>query len=56
MVLAGGIVLLLLLQIVMISLLLIFTTLKRPRSRRFLPIRDFQHFVRALDPLFPRAS
>jgi polyisoprenyl-phosphate glycosyltransferase len=55
-VLGAGIVLLLLLQIVMISLLLIFTTLNNRATLTFLPIRDFRHFVQRVDQVFPRGS
>jgi hypothetical protein len=55
-VLAGSVVVLLLLQATMVSLVLILTTLNNRSTLTFLPIRDFQHFVRSVDPVFPRVA
>ena len=50
----SGILLLLLFQVVVMSLLLIFTILNSRANLTFLPIRDYQYFVKSVTRTFPQ--
>jgi len=51
---AGGLLLLLLCQLLVACLLFVFVILAARTSLTFLPIRDYQHFVAGVRRIFPR--